>query len=74
MVDSWVFGGPAAGTPGEQVKETVKFAGTRLFVEFARVKRRKSIRLKLYRNPRICHFDDSGVNKLSHNFSQRFSR
>ena len=36
------LGSSAAGTLGGQAKETVKFAGTRLFVEFARVKRRSS--------------------------------
>ena len=40
----------------------MKFVGTRLFVESARVKRRRSIRLKMYtRNQRIWHFDDYGM-------------
>ena len=48
VVNSWAFESSAAGTLGGQAKETVKFAGTRLFVESARVKRRRSICLKLY--------------------------
>ena len=39
VVDSWL-GELSCGTPGRHVKETVKFAGTRLFVESAPVKRK----------------------------------
>ena len=41
------LGSSAAGTLGGQAKETVKFAGTRLFVESARVKRWRLICQKL---------------------------
>ena len=41
------LGSSAAGTLGGQAKETVKFAGTRLFVESARVQRMRSTCLKL---------------------------
>ena len=40
---------------------TVKCAGTRLFVECARLKRRRSICLKLYTNSTNLVFDDSGM-------------
>ena len=42
-----VFESSAAGTLGGQAQETLKFAGTRLFVESARAKRRRRICLKL---------------------------
>ena len=45
VVDSWL-GELSRGTLGGQVKETVKFAGTCLFVESARVKRLRSTCLK----------------------------
>ena len=34
VVNSWAFESSAAGTLGGQAKETLNFAGTRLFVEF----------------------------------------
>ena len=46
VVDSWL-GELSCGTLGGQVKETVKFAGTLLFVECALVKRRRSACLTL---------------------------
>ena len=52
VVDSWL-GELSCGTLGEQVKETVMFARTRLLVESLQVKRRKRICLKLNTKSKI---------------------
>ena len=66
-VEQLALGSAATGPLGGQAKETVKFVGTLLFVESARVKRRRSIGLKLFTKftnlavTRFWNDDDDGA-------------